>query len=806
MTVVIHLSWLLPGGLVWVQTSAMGFEEPLLPFLEEHCYECHDEVTAKGGLDLFNLGNDLADEATRERWIRIYDQVEQGIMPPEEKARPGAETRAAFLYGLHGPLVEAHEAERGTVLRRLNRQEYENTMNDLFGTRLGLVARLPEDGRVEGFDTVGEGLNLSMVHLQRYMDAARAVIDTAIADRTAPPEVRRWTASYVDSPGEKRHFENSWLERPDGSAVFFRGTGYPDGSLRETSPRISGRYRVRVVGYAYQADRPITFMVQAKTYQRGAEQPVLGYWAMPPGQPTTVEFETWIEKGYRLAIQPQGLFSDERAFREQGPKRWKGPGLAIQRIELEGPLTEEFPSRGHRLLLDGLERREIEPSNPQVKAKSWYVPEFEIVSDDLLAEIIPAIRRTAGHAFRRPVSREEITPYLDLFENELAGGESPEEALRTAAVAIFCSPDFLFLREPEGELNDTALAARLSYFLTRTTPDTRLKELAAGGRLQGEPELLKAEVDRLLSDSLSERFIEDFTDSWLDLRNIDFTAPDRQLFPEFDRYLQWSMVEETRAYLRQLFSENLPVANLVKSDFAMLNERLADHYGIEGVAGPDLRRVSLPADTVRGGFLSQGSILKVSANGTNTSPVLRGVWVLERILGVTPSPPPPSVPGLEPDIRGAKTLRQLLDQHRDSETCQGCHEMIDPPGFALESFDPIGGWRKTFRVLENGERPEIQVKGRRVNYRIGPPVDASGEHRSYGGFAGYREFRDALANDEERLARTLVTKLLVFATGREMGFSDRPEIDRLVKDYRDNGDGVRDLLYAVVTSPIFRHK
>ncbi len=224
------------------------------------------------------------------------------------------------------------------------------------------------------------------------------------------------------------------------------------------------------------------------------------------------------------------------------------------------------------------------------------------------------------------------------------------------------------------------------------------------------------------------------------------------------------------------------------------------------MAGPEIRRVKLPVGSERGGFLSQGSVLKVSANGTNTSPVVRGVWVAERILGETPPPPPPGIPGVEPDIRGAKTLRELLDKHRNLDNCRVCHQKIDPPGFALESFNPIGGWRDRFRSLGEGEKVKLEIDGRKVRYKLGPPVDASGQLPDGRQFAGYLEFRDQLASDPDRLAKTLATKLLIFATGREMGFSDRAEIARIVKTSAQNGHNVRDIVHLVIGSEIFRHK
>ncbi|MEM9016307.1 MAG: DUF1592 domain-containing protein, partial [Verrucomicrobiota bacterium] len=486
---------------------------------------------------------------------------------------------------------------------------------------------------------------------------------------------------------------------------------------------------------------------------------------------------------------------------------YDGPGLAIVSVELEGPLVGDFPARGHELIFDGLDRREVEPRNPSEKKKSWYRPSFEVISEDPTAEVIPVLKRFAGEAFRRPVTDEDVAPFLILFQGELTRGESIEESLRTALAAILCSPDFLYLKEPIGALDDFAIASRLSYFFTRTSPDAALLDAAAQGRLKGSKESIRREARRLLSDERAERFIVDFTDAWLDLRNIEFTNPDDQLFPEFDAYLQDSMLAETRSYFGELIHENLKVSHLVKSDFAMLNSRLARHYGIEGVNSPEVRKVPLPPESVRGGFLSQGSVLKVSANGTNTSPVLRGVWINERILGKHPAPPPPGIPGVEPDIRGAETLRSLLDKHRNSESCQACHEMIDPPGFALESFNPIGGWRDYFRSLGQGEKPDQKWAGsRNIRWRVGPAVDASGTLQDGSPFSGFREYRDLIAEDEDQLAKALLTKFLTFGTGREMGFSDRPEINRLVATSQENGHGIRDLILLAVTSDIFLHK
>jgi hypothetical protein len=775
-------------------------------FLKSRCLECHVGDDAEAGLDLAALGTNLDDRALFERWERIHDRVEAGEMPPEAAGQPSEGERQAFLSALGDRLSAAHAASRGTVFRRLNRGEYENTLNDLFGTNLSLVDRLPEDGRAEQFDNVGEALGVSSVQLQRYLECITAVLDEASRQAAEPPPVQVVRASYADTRGGEQWLNRIWLHRDDGAVVFFKQYGYPSGMLREANVQRDGWYRVKVTGYAFQSEEPITFSVGATTFARGVRQPTFGFYSLPPGPPTTIELKAWIPARYMIDITPYGIWDEDNKIRQQqGAVGYDGPGLAIQHVEIEGPLVEDSRSRGDRLLFEGLDRREIPPRNPNDRRRSNYVPRYEVVSQDPAVDATEALRRVATRAFRRPVAEDQLGAYVELFRAELQFGATFEEAFRTAVSAIFCSTDFLFLREPPGPLDDYALAARLSYFLTRTTPDDELLELAAAGKLS-DPAVLTAQTERLLKDPRSARFVADFTDAWLNLRDIEFTNPDGSLFPEFDPYLQFSMVEEVRTFFRKLIDDNLGAVNLAKSDFAMLNERLAEHYAIDGVHGPELRPVRLYPGSVRGGVLGQAGVLKVSANGTSTSPVVRGVWVLERLLGETPPPPPKGVPGVEPDIRGATTLREQLDKHRTLETCQSCHRMIDPPGFALESFDPIGGWRERYRSIGEGDHVDREVRGSKVRYRLGPAVDPSGETLDGREFRGFVEFREMLAEDEARLAHTLAEKLLTFGTGRLMGFSDRKEIDEIVRTSAADGHGVRSLILAVVGSEIFRHK
>ena len=667
-------------------------------------------------------------------------------MPPAKvKERPAAKELADFLASLEPQLIKVHAKAKGTVLRRLNRREYENTMNDLFGTSLELEGMLPEDGRAHEFDNVGHALGISMQHMQMYLKAAGVVLDETIAKTTQVPKPQKIVGRYTDDKGVKKFVGDQWLKLKDDSIVRFARTGYPTGMIRSARTRQEGFYRIKVHGFAYQSDKPVTFSVGLTTFQRGVPKPVLDYFSFPPGGPNrmhTVEQTAKIGANYMISIEPYGIVDPDLGIRRRDKTpitTVKTPGLGIHSVEMEGPLISEFPSAGHKLLLAGIKRIEIPPRNPNDRNKSKYKPQFEIKSANEKVDTEQALGRLANVAFRRPADAHEIVPYVKLFEAERAKGETFAPALRTAATAVLSSPHFLFLRESAGARDDYALASRLSYFLTRTAPDDELLALAREGKLRAN---LRAQTERLLKGKRFERFITDFTEAWLNLRDMDFTIPDRSLYPEYEPYLRFSMPLETEAFLRELMAGNYPVANIVKSDFAMINDRMAEHYGIAGVTGSHFRKVKLPENSWRGGFLSQGSVMKVSANGSATSPVVRGVYVMERILGITPTPPPPNIPGVEPDIRGASSLRELLDKHRNVASCASCHDHIDPLGFALESFDVTGMRRDRFRNRSpESEKVNAVVRGRKVQYRLGPTVDSSGKFLDgtrYQNFHAYR--------------------------------------------------------------------
>ncbi len=775
----------------------------LLPFLEQHCIDCHDGESKKGGLNFEALDYGSGDD-THAKWVRVFDRVLAGEMPPPKKARPDPTKQRAFLTTLGEGLVKQHLATKGTVLRRLNRREYQNTINDLLGTQLELMAALPEDGRAHGFDNIGEALSISSVQMQRYVEAAELALNAALFADTRP-ETKKETYTYevgLDRQSSAKH----WLKREDGAVVVFNDGGFPSTQLPGFKATAAGVHRVRVSGYGYQIQEPVPFALIAGTFNRGGDQDIRGFYELPPAKAGSVEFTLTLRAGDGIKISPQGLNGpDGHSPIKDGPENYPGEGLAILGVEIEGPILHEWPPRGQKLLLGATKLRELSPDKPWIKGKSGYKPTFTAESADPKGESRKALTEFLTRAFRRPVNAGEAAPYFELFDREYALSQDYLGAIRTAAIAALCAPEFLYLQEPAGRLGDFALASRLSYFLTRTAPDSELLKLAAAKQLP-QPKILRAQTERLLAGAGLDRFVADFTDGWLNLREIDFTTPDKQLYPEFDELLLDSMLRETRAFIRELITGNLSLANLIQSDFAMLNARLARHYGIPRVSGLAMQKVKLPPDSKRGGLLTQASILKVSANGTSTSPVIRGVWVQDRILGITPPPPPPGTPGVEPDIRGAKTVREILEKHRTMESCNGCHRVIDPPGFALESYDVIGGWRDRFRSLGEGQWVDLKVEGRKVRYKLGPPVDAAGQLPTGEPFKDFTEFQKLLLASQDRVAKCVTEKLLTFATGRAMGFSDRNEITRIATASKAKGHALRNLIQEVVQSEIFISK
>jgi hypothetical protein len=780
---------------------ASALPPAIQPFLDQHCIDCHDSDVKKGGLDLSTLSTTPGTPATLKKWVHIFDRVATHEMPPPKKTQPSPSELQAFAAALSTDLTTQYNAQKGTVLRRLNRSEYQNTINDLLGINVNLIDSLPEDGRAQGFDNIGSALSISGIQMLRYMETAELALNAALySDQRPAPTTQRAT---LESERNKEAIGKHWLKQSDGSIVVFNDGGFPSTVIPNLRAPSTGTYKLRITGYGYQIAEPVTFAIITGSFNfRNTDNITHSFHQLPIGKPGTVEVTLHLNQGNGIWISPQGLNGpDGHSSVKDGPSRYPGEGMAIQEVTLEGPIITTWPPQGQTLLLGNAKLREISPAKPSDRRKSSFKPTFTADSSDPIADSRSQLTAFITAAFRRPATPADIAPYQNLFDAEFASSKDFLIAMRTAAIAVLCSPEFLFLQEPAGPLNNLQLASRLSYFLTRSAPDPELLQANLT-----QPNILKTQTERLLQSPTLTRFITDFTDGWLNLREIDFTTPDKQLYPEYDELLLDSMLRETRAFITELITQNLSTSNLIQSDFAMLNARLAHHYNIPGVTGLNIQKVTLPPDSKRGGILTHASILKVSANGTNTSPVVRGIFVLDRLLGTEPPPPPPGIPGVEPDIRGASTLRELLDKHRNSETCNSCHCIIDPPGFALENYDVIGGWRDRFRSIGEGEQVKLTVQGRKVRYRLGPPVDSTGELPSGATFNNLADLQKLLLADQDRIARCVTEKLLAFATGREMTFADRPEIEHLVAKSKTRQHTLRDLIHAIIQSSIFKTK
>lgn len=852
------------GGLVsplWGQTD-------MREFLSRHCVDCHRGAEAEAGLNLAELASDFDNAENLRRWVKIHDRIARVEMPPANAPQPAESDRRQFLATLSAELTAAEARQPAeSRLRRLTRAEYEHTIRDLFDLPgLALAGILPADGSAHGFDKHAEALDLSHVNLAKYLEAADYILNYAIATRPQAPRVQQRRISLVNrggfvahvvmngdgvllregqpdpdfpAAGEYRHIDQGAHERlgafATGSSVgLFR---HEDESFNpyfiEHVTIYPGRYRVRTSLWSFQWDRGQVLpgrgteaarlsVVQLTGDGRGGQHPsyVLGYFNAPVQTPQVHELGVWLNVNEILGFNTGSLAPVANYARKGRALAFQGPGIVCDWLEVEGPLHEVWPPQSHQILFGDLPLREFQADQhpgvrPPVRWKMrqlgagmnrpdpepglWTVhsvaPRED--ADRLLARFLPRL-------FRRPVAEEVRRAYVDRVMTRIEAGDCFETAMRSVYRTALTAPDFLYHVEAPQQRDDDALACRLSYFLWNSLPDAELLQAARDGSLR-QPAVLTQQVERMLRSPQSQRFVEDFLGQWLKLRQIAANDPDRKLYPEFSTYLQDSMIAETRAYFRELLDRNLDASHIARSDFAMLNEKLAVHYGISGVSGTQIRSVPLPADCPRGGFLTQAALLKITANGTTTSPVPRGAFVVDRFLGEPPEPPPSNVAAIEPDVRGATTIRDQLAKHREHTVCASCHARMDPPGFALESFDVIGGFRTRYRSIGEGDpAPRGSIDPMiGISFRLGPAVDPQGVLTNGRSFAEIREYQALLAAESDRMLQNLARQWLVYSTGRELRFSDRPQLDDIVRRTQAAGGGLRTLLHEVVLSPLF---
>ena len=806
---VVAVVGLVPGAAV-----AQSFEDDLRPLLRESCVRCHGVRTVTP-LNLVKLGRDLADPEVFTSWQKVYERLERGEMPPAAEPQPDQATVDSALVYLRRALTDANLAARGgqrVDLRRLTRLEYSYTISDLLGVDEAVGAELalglPAEADSGGFDTVAANQSMSPLHVQGYLTAADRALDAALVTGPPPP-VERYEIDYAKSERLYRHSQALGLgqgaarQLDDAYVHFFDFTSTYTFHSKSEGVEIPypGRYRVSIDAYRYQAETPVGLLVYRGVGEGAASlDELLAWFDLTSDETRTLELTPFLRPGELIALSPADTDGDDDpslAFedRHQGYrevlKTYKGEGVALKSMTIEGPLLDVWPPASTRQLLPGVE---FDEDGEVHLTKAPY------------AHVVDAVTAFAPRAFRRPLRDDEIEAYASLARPLLDTGRPFMEALRMALRAILSAPSFLYQSgdSVSPDLDDVELATRLSYFLWRSMPDAQLLRVAREGRLS-DSAVLTSQVHRLLDDPRASRFVEDFSGQAFRLYEMGATRPDPGLYPEYDDRLGHAMVSETQLFLAELIAEDLSAANLLDADFTFLNGQLATHYDVSGVVGTEMRKVDLPADSPRGGLLTQASVHKITANGTTTSPIPRGNFVLTNLLGRPAPPPPADVGSLEPDTRGTTTIREQLDAHRQSPVCANCHRVIDPPGFAMESFDPTGRFRTNYRV--SGGQIDFGSFSIQRPYDTGAPVDASGITPDGNPFTGIEEYKQLLLEEEfDVVARHLVSQLFVFSTGAEIEFVDRQAVEAIVDAGRDEGHPVRSMIVRLVDSDLFRQR
>jgi mono/diheme cytochrome c family protein len=816
------------------QAADDAFVERLQAFTAKHCVACHGADVHQRGLRLDTLAPNFDEKETAGHWIKVLDRLARGEMPPADEPHPPEQETKALVADLRKQLHDASRAAQQrdgrVVLRRLNRIEYETTLRDLLGDAVEVKELLPEDNIAAGFDNVSAVLDVSSVHLLRYQEAAEKALKTVIPTRPPIPfKVRHTGRQIVEHQKEFQSLLNKSVKLDGDSLVMYvRPWGHIPCATPPTPQR--GRYRVKASVRAINTDKALPLLGSARDSYGRSDDDVRLVRDIPPNQTTIVGGEFDLKQRQVIVFSGWTLpsardFSDKQ--KGKSLDGFTGPGLVVEWVEVEGPLNEWPPAGYTRLFGDlPLEPKSVAKAIAEGKPKpkidpkrlenNWSYDTLTPATATPREDAAGLMKQSLPELFRRPVDDTLVQYYVKIVHEALDAKLPFADAMLRGYKVALCSPHFLYLAEPPRDaaaqtnpvvgLDDYAIAARLSYCFWSSTPDCELLELAAKGEL-AKPEVGRAQVERLLADPKGRRFAENFAGQWLELRNINATSPDPQVYTEFDDFLFWSMPRETELFFDEILKHDLSLTDFTDSDWMLVNERLAKHYGIAGVVGGEMRKLPVPAGSHRGGVMTQAAILKITADGTKTSPILRGKWVLERILGQPPAPPPPDVPTIEPDIRGATTVRQQLDKHRNTQACASCHKHIDPPGFALENFDVIGGWRDFYRgsASSRGDRVELaNYPGKRIVR--GPDVEKGYETADGRKFHDVDEYKHLLLADKDQLARNVAEKLIVYATGADLQFADRETIEQLVAQSRTKNYGFRSLVHAVVQSRAFLNK
>lgn len=761
-------SWLFLAALVGAAAGRLAadvtpekeqaFTTTIAPLLKKYCYECHQGDSAENGVRLDQVRTAAEAFASRPIWLRVLAQARAQTMPPADEPQPSAAERKTLVAWLDGTLNDldcSQPVPAGHVtMRRLNRAEYRNTIRDLMGVDYAPAADFPADDVGYGFDNIGDVLTLPTILLEKYLEAAEEITGNAIVTQFGPQVVYSRFASQLRGDGEKLGaFEGPRILASDGEMT---------GRFRLSK---GGKFEFRVTAYEHHAGPEAAKMVVRVDGKDIATVEVTA----TEGAPQVYKIPFSAESGERRF----GLAFVNDYYRPEDPDpKNRDRNLIVTQVEVVGPVdSRDALPASHRQIVFATPGKDLSP-----EAASKFI-----------------LERLAGRAFRRPATATEVERLMRLAASARASGDSFEKSIQFAAQAILVSPQFLFRveQDPPGnhlwrELNDYELATRLSYFLWSSLPDEELTQIAARGELRSGDHL-ERQVRRMLADDKSAALMENFAGQWLQLRKFQEVNVSRRHFPAFNPQLRADMREETLRFFTHLFREDRSLVELLSADYSFLNERLAKHYEISGVQGNEFRRVSL-AGSVRRGILSHGSFLTVTSNPTRTSPVKRGKWILENLLGEPPPPPPPNAPLLEEQEGDALTgsLKQRMEQHRKNPNCAVCHKQMDVLGFSLENYDAVGAWRTKEGRFE---------------------IDVQGELPSGEKVSSPRELTDLLvASKRDQFVRCVSEKMLIYALGRGLEFHDKCAVDKIIEALRRNDFRCSTLVLEIARSEPFQRQ
>ncbi len=766
---------------IWsVAIACQANELPHRHLATAYCVDCHGRSSPEGGLDLESLLEQPI-ERHSDIWERVIRKISTRQMPPLTSQRPTPAEYGSALEHLTATLdttaLDAPNPGNVPEFKRLNRTEYQNAIRDLLALEIDVTEYLPADESSDGFDHT-RMRHLSPTLITRYLSAARRISQMAVGLPLSAPEGRTYRIR-PDVTQEKHILGLPLGTRGGGSFLHqFPQTGTFEIQIRLTRDRndeiegLKGKHELVIL-----IDKTPTATLAVE----------------PPSAGTLADFDdATLKSRIHVSAGPHKI----------GATFLRKTGSLEEKIRQ--PLNVHFNLHRHPRLSPAIYELSITGPHPESAIPPEARPEHQTPSQkqifvarpskNLAAETAATrvLSPLARRAYRRAITHEDLTRLLDFFE--LGNAENGYEAgIQSALAAILTSPHFLFKMERHSAtapphtaypVNDFELASRLSFFLWSSLPDEELLELAERGQLH-RTEVLSSQVERMLSDSRARNLATNFASQWLQLRNLDAITPDSRKFPDFDENLRQAMRRETELHMQALITENGSVLNLLRSNHTYLNERLAKHYGIRGVSGSRYRRVPVASTDRRGGILRQASILTVTSFATHTSPVVRGNWVLENILGAPAPPPPEDVPALDdqPTIGEFSTVRERLTQHRRDPDCASCHDLMDPIGFALENYDAVGRWR------EREHDASIVTSGQLPNGTQ---------------FAGIDDLEDALLEQPELFVTAFAEKLLTFALGRGIELHDGPAIRKIVKDAKSKNFRLSEIVQAIVRSVPFQ--